>query len=147
MKGGTYGRASLDVKLAHGGSVVHGVEAGHLVDAHGRHLEDAGDLVHDRDGGEAVLTLAEVEEGHDGCFFVLGGVALEDLGDDFLVLVGELEGDGGVVVGGVAVLFFLKFSLHSIFIAWGKRGGGETHHHEGVALPPRRHGDGAGLEW
>ena len=92
------------MELAHGGPVVHGVEGGDLVDAHGGHLEEAGDLVHDADGGEAVLTLAEVEEGHDGGLLVLRRVALEDLGDDGLILGVELEGDVGVVVGRVAVL-------------------------------------------
>jgi hypothetical protein len=95
----------LHVKLAHGRAVVHGVEGGDLVDAHGGHLEEAGDFVHDADRGEAVLALAEVEEGHDGGFFVLRRVALEDLGDDGLVGGGELEGHVGVVVGGVAVLW------------------------------------------
>jgi hypothetical protein len=42
---------------------------------------------------------------HDGGLRVLRRVALEELGDDGLVLLGELEGDLGVVVGGVAVLF------------------------------------------
>lgn len=100
----TYRRADLDVELAHGVAVVHCVEGGDLVDAHGRHLEQAGDLVHDADGGEAVLALAEVEDGHDGGLLVLRGVALEDLGDDGLILGVELEGDVGVVLGGVAVL-------------------------------------------
>lgn len=90
--------------LAHGGSVVHGVERRHLVDAHGGHFEQASDLVHDADGGEAVLALSEVEDGHDGGLLVLRGVALEDLGDDGLILSVELEGNIGVVVGRVAVL-------------------------------------------
>jgi hypothetical protein len=101
----TYRRASLDEKLAHGRAVVHCVEGGDLVDAHGGHLEQAGDLVHDADAGEAVLALAEVEQGHDGGLFVLGRVALEDLGDELLVLGVELEGQVGVVVGCVSVLF------------------------------------------
>ena len=51
-----------------------------------------------------MLALAEVEEGHHGCFFVLRGVAFEDFGDELLVDGVELEGDGGVVFGAVAVL-------------------------------------------
>lgn len=100
----TYRRARLNKELAHGRPVVHGVEGGDLVDAHRGHLEHAGDLVHDGDGGEAVLALAEVEERHHGGLFVLWRVALEDLGDDGLILLGELEGDVGVVVWCVAVL-------------------------------------------
>lgn len=100
----THRRAGLDVELAHGLPVVHGVERRDLVHAHGGHLEEAGDLVHDADGGEAVLTLAQVQQRHDGRLLVLRGVPLEDLGDDSLVLRGELEGDVGVVLGGVAVL-------------------------------------------
>jgi hypothetical protein len=92
------------MELAHGRAVVHGVEGGNLVDALRGHLEDTGDLVHDADAGEAVLALAQVEQGHDGGLFVLRRVALEDLGDDGLIFGSELEGDVGVVVGGVAVL-------------------------------------------
>jgi hypothetical protein len=93
------------VELAHRCPVVHGVEGGDLVDAHRRHVEEARHLVHDADAGEAVLALAQVEQRHDGGLLVLRRVALEDLGDDGLVLLGELEGNLGVVVGGVAVLF------------------------------------------
>ena len=74
--------------------VEHGVEGGDLVDAHGGHLEEVGDVVHDGDGRPAlVLALAEVEKGDDGGLLVLGRV----VGDDFLctlhVLGGELEWD------------------------------------------------------
>ena len=96
--------ADLHEELAYGRPVVHGVEGRDFVDAHRRHFEDFGDFVHDGDGGEAVLALAEVEEGHDGCFLVLGWVAFEDFGDDLLVGGVEGEGEAGVVVSGVAVL-------------------------------------------
>ena len=99
-----YRCAGLDVELAHGRPVVHGVEGSHLVDAHRGHLENACHLVHDADAGEAVLPLAQVEQRHDGGLLVLGRVALEDLGDDGLILLGELEGDVRVVVGRVAML-------------------------------------------
>jgi len=92
------------VELAHGCTVVHGVERGDLVDTHRGHLEDARHLVHDADAAEAVLTLAEVEQGHDGCLLVLGRVALEDLLDDLLILGSELERDVGVVLGSISVL-------------------------------------------
>lgn len=102
---GTYGCADLQEVLADGITVVHGVESGNLVDTHGGHLEHAGDLIHDADTGVAMLTLAEVEEGHDGTLLVLGRVALEDLIGKLEVLVGKLEGEGGVVGRLVAVLF------------------------------------------
>ena len=47
----TYRGAGLDVEFAHGRAVVHGVEGGDLVDAHGGHVEDARHLVHDADAG------------------------------------------------------------------------------------------------
>jgi hypothetical protein len=112
-RGGEYRCADLDVELAHGGAVVHGVEGGDLVDAHGRHLEDACHLVHDADAGEAMLPLTQVQNGHHGGLLVLRRVPLEDLGDDSLIGGCELERDVGVVVGSVAV------------------------HHEGVASPLR----------
>lgn len=103
-KGEIYRCAGLDVELADGGAVVHGVEGGYLVDPHRRHLEDAGHLVHDADAGEAMLALTQVEQRHHGRLLVLWRVALEDLGDDALVLLGELERDIGVVIGCVAML-------------------------------------------
>jgi hypothetical protein len=84
--------------------VVHGVEGSHFVDAHWWHLKDACNLVHDRYGRVAVLALAEIEQGHHSGFLVLRGIALEDLTDEGFILSGVLEGDGGIVVGGVAVL-------------------------------------------
>jgi hypothetical protein len=92
------------MKLADRRAVVHGVEASDFVDTHRRHLEHAGDLVHDANAGEAVLSLAKVEQRHDGSLLVLGGIALEDLGDDGLIFFVELEGNIGVVVGTVTVL-------------------------------------------
>jgi len=100
----TYGGAALHVVLSHGLPVVHCVESGNFIDTHGRHLEDAGDFVHDADAGETVLALAEVEKGHDGGLFVLWWVAGEDFLDEFLVDGVELEGDREVVFGTVAVL-------------------------------------------
>jgi hypothetical protein len=102
--GQTYRRAGLDKELADGRPVVHGVEGGNLIDAHRGHLEQARDLVHDGDAGEAVLALAEIEERHDGGLLVLWRVALEDFGDDGLILLAKFERDGGVVVGRVAML-------------------------------------------
>lgn len=113
--------AGLNEEFADGRAVVHGVEGGDFVDAHRGHLEDAGHLVHDADRGESVLTLAKVEDGHDGGLLVLGRVALEELGDDGLILRGELEGNLDIVVGRVAV------------------------HLKGAARADRRRADGANL--
>lgn len=100
----TYSSASLNVELANRGAVVHGVERGDLIDAHGGHLKQTGHLVHDADAAEAVLALAEIEQGHDGGLLVLRRVALDDLLNDLFIFGRELEGDVGVVVGGVAML-------------------------------------------
>jgi len=40
-----------------------------------------------------MLPLTQVEEGHNGGFFVLRGIAFEDLGDELLVDRIEFEGD------------------------------------------------------
>ena len=101
---GAYGGADLHKVLADGLAVVHGVEGCDLVDAHWGHLENAADLIHDADAGEAVLALAKVEQGHDGGLLVLGRIPLEDLIDDLEVLLGELERDARVVLRLVAVL-------------------------------------------
>ena len=100
----TYSSASLNMELANRGAVVHGIERSDLVDAHRGHLKDTSHLVHDADAAEAVLALAEIEQGHDGRLLVLRRVALDDLFDDLLIVCRELEGNIGVVVGGVAML-------------------------------------------
>jgi hypothetical protein len=84
--------------------VVHGVERRDLVHTHGRHLEEARDLVHDADAAEAVLALAKVEQGHNSGLLVLRGVAGDNLLDELLILLRELERDRRVVLGRIAVL-------------------------------------------
>lgn len=84
--------------------IIHGIKRRHLINSHRRHLQDPRHLVHHAQTSESCLSLSQVEERHDGGFLVLGWVARQDLFDDGLVLGGELEGDGGVVFGGVAVL-------------------------------------------
>jgi hypothetical protein len=51
-----------------------------------------------------MLPLAEIEEGHNGRFFVLWWITFEDLFYEPLILWGEFEGDGGVIVVGISVL-------------------------------------------
>jgi hypothetical protein len=102
--GPSYRCADLDVELAHGSPVVHGVESRNFVHTHGRHLQYPCNLVHDADAGEAVLALAEIKKRHDGGLLVLRGVSGDDLLDELLVLGSELEGDRGVVLRRIAVL-------------------------------------------
>ena len=90
--------------LAHRSAVIHGIESRNLIHTHRGHFQEASDLVHDADGAESVLALAEVEKGHHGRLLVLRGVPLQDRVDDSLVLGREREGDAGVVLGGIAVL-------------------------------------------
>ena len=92
------------MKLAHGGSVVHSVKGRNFVNSHRGHLEQSGNLVHDANTGETVLSLSEIEERHASGLLVLRGVSLEDLGNDGLIFLIELEGDIGVVVWGISVL-------------------------------------------
>lgn len=98
-------RAHLHKVFAHGRAVVHGVERRHLVHSHRWHLEHPSDFVHDGDRRESVLALAEVEQRHHRRLFVLWWVAFEDLIDESQVGFVEFEGDGGVVIRGVSVLY------------------------------------------
>ena len=100
----SYRCAALNVVATDGGSVVHGVEGGDLVDTHRRHLEETGDLVHDAYAGETVLSLAEVEQRHDGGLFGVWGVSGEDFLHELLIDGVEFEGNVEVVVRGISVL-------------------------------------------
>jgi hypothetical protein len=51
-----------------------------------------------------MLSLAEIEEGHNSSLLVLGRIALQDLVDELVVLLCELERDIGIVLGGVSML-------------------------------------------
>ena len=138
----THRRAGLDVKPPHGVPVIHRVERRHLVYPHRWHFQQLGDLVHDADAREAVLPLAEVEEGHHGGFFVLRGVAFEDFGDELLVDFVEFEGDGGIVFWGVAVLrWYCQYQLP--LGDWGKR----TYDLEGFACHAGGGCEGSALGW
>ena len=100
----THSCADLDVELAHGVPVVHGVEGRNLVYTHWWHLQYPRNLVHDADAAESVLALSEVEERHDGGLLVLGGVSGDNLLDEFLILWCKFEGNFEVVLRRVAVL-------------------------------------------
>jgi len=51
-----------------------------------------------------MLSLSEVENWHHGGFFVLRGIALEDLFDELIVLLGELERNASIILWRIAVL-------------------------------------------
>ena len=63
-----------------------------------------------------MLSLSKIEYGHHGSLLVLGWISLEDLFDELVVLLVELEGDVGVVLGGISMLQ-LKLLISAI-IAW-----------------------------
>jgi hypothetical protein len=77
-----YRSANLHEEFPYGVPIVHGVECGNLVDAHGWDLEDIRYFIHDTDARVSMLPLAEIEQGHDGRLLVLRGVSLEDLIDE-----------------------------------------------------------------
>lgn len=52
-----------------------------------------------------MLSLTKIKNGHHGSLLVLWWVALQDLLDQFVVLLGELEGSAGIVLGTVTVLY------------------------------------------
>lgn len=100
-----YRSAALNVVSADRLAVVHCVESRYFVHAHWRHLQQSSDLVHNTDASPSVvLALSEIEKRHDCSFFILAGVSREDFLDESLICFAELEWDGRVVVGCVAVL-------------------------------------------
>lgn len=100
----SYRCADLNVVLAHGGPVVHGVEGRDLVYTHGRHLQYPRNLVHDANACESMLSLSEIEERHNGGLLVVGGVSRDNLLDELLILGTEFEGNRRVVLRAIAVL-------------------------------------------
>lgn len=102
--GGTYSSANLNMIFPNRIPIIHRIKSRHLIDSHRRHLEDSRNLIHDAQARKTCLALTEIEKWHHSGFLVLWWVAGEDLFDDGLVLGGEGEGNGGVVLGGVAVL-------------------------------------------
>jgi len=100
--------ANLNVEFTDRGSVVHGVKGSHLINTHRRHLKYPGHLIHDADAGEAMLALAEVEQGHHRGLLVLRGVPGDDLLDELLILRGKLERNFRIVIRRVTVLQVLS---------------------------------------
>lgn len=92
------------MKPPHRRPIIHRIKRRNLIYPHGRHIQQARYLVHDAYTREAVLALAEIENGHDGCLFVLRRVAGEDLFDEFFIGCVEFEGEVWVIVVSVSVL-------------------------------------------
>ena len=92
------------MKLSNRLTIVHGVESSNLVYPHWWHFQPACNFIHDADAGEAVLALAEIEEGHYGGFFVLRRVAFKDFGDEFFVDGIKLKWYGWVVDRRISML-------------------------------------------
>lgn len=61
-----------------------------------------------------MLPLTEIKDWHNGSFFVLRGVSAQDICYEFFVLGSEFEGDGGVVVGSIAVLRDSRLALRFV---------------------------------
>lgn len=87
------GSANLEMVLAHGITVVHGIESSDLVNTHGRHFEELSNVVHDRDGGEAELTLANIQKRHDSALFVVGGILCNDFLSSLHIFGSEFKGN------------------------------------------------------
>ena len=51
-----------------------------------------------------MLSLSEIEKGHNSRLLVLGRVSLKDLIDELVVLFCKLERDAGIVHWGISVL-------------------------------------------
>lgn len=92
------------MEFPYGSPVVHSIECRHLVDPHWGHFKKPSYFVHHGDGAEPVLALPEVKNRHHGGFPVLRGVSTENGSNEFLILGGKFEGDGGVVCWGIPVL-------------------------------------------
>jgi len=84
--------------------VVHRIEGRDFIDSHGGHIKSSCNLIHDTYACEAVLPLAEVEQGHYGSLLVLWRVTFKDLRDELLADGIELERDRWVVPWGIAML-------------------------------------------
>ena len=98
------GCAELKEVLSNRLTVEHGVEGSDLIDTHWWHLEQFGNIVHDRDRNPTgILALTKVEQWDDSRLLVLFGVMRDDLLCHLLVLLVELKGNVGIVVVGVAV--------------------------------------------
>lgn len=84
--------------------VEHGVKRGDFVDTHGRDFKKTSHFIHDRDRGEAELSLSKIQQRHDGTFFVLRRILLQDFFHTLLVVRIEFKLELRVVLGCIAML-------------------------------------------
>jgi hypothetical protein len=91
--------------------VEHGIECCDFIYTHRRNFDNSCNLIHDRDGSEAILSLAEIKKRHDGSLLVLRRIALHNLFNSLLVVLVEFERNAGIIFRSVAVLKFLKFIM------------------------------------
>jgi hypothetical protein len=99
-----YRCAALNVISSDRVAVIHGIEGRNLINTHGWHFQQPRHLVHNADTSEAVLSLSEIEQGHDGRFLVLARIPSEHLLDELFILRIEFEGNVEVVFRRIAVL-------------------------------------------
>ncbi|EEQ36663.1 hypothetical protein CLUG_00785 [Clavispora lusitaniae ATCC 42720] len=125
------GGADLDIVLAHRVSHVHGVESGHFVHSHWRHVQHLGNVVHDRNRGETNSASAQVQQRHACALFVSRWILGNDLLGPLQVLGRELKrhslvvlfsvsvdrdyaGSGGHFHGGIAAQSFRHVTEHDV---------------------------------
>lgn len=85
--------------------VEHGIECCNLIHTHRRDVDNSCNLVHYRDGGETILSLAEIKKRHNSRLLVLRRVALENFFNSLLVVLVEFKRNAGIVLGCVAMLY------------------------------------------
>lgn len=90
--------------FSNGVPVIHGIERRNLINTHWRHLQYPRNLIHNTQARKSMLSLSQIEDGHNSRLLVLGRVAFEDLIDELVVLLGELEGDVRIIFGGISML-------------------------------------------
>ncbi len=86
-------------------SIEHSVERGNLIDLHGGHLEDLGDLVHSRQSQEViVLLLSDEKSGDHAAGLVVVGVLGLELFNGGVAFLGELKGALFEVIFGISMV-------------------------------------------
>jgi Txe/YoeB family toxin of Txe-Axe toxin-antitoxin module len=77
-----------------------------------------------------MLSLSKIQQRHHGCLFVLWRITFEDLIDELVVLIRELEGDAGIVLGGVSMLNRSCQKLQGRYCGvWSRRGNSQHEAH------------------
>jgi hypothetical protein len=98
-------KARLIYLIAYDWPVEHGIECCNLIHTHRRDVDNSCNLIHYRDGGETILSLAEIQKRHNSRLLVLRRVALENFFDSLLVVLVEFKRNAGIVLWCVAMLY------------------------------------------